>query len=292
MSEPQYTASIDAHLLYWTRLPPETGPAEAQQEQYRFERVLPVPVESLHVVSARLPDGGALLVGIEPDRLRAHLAQRQEVSADTWTLLPDRLPDHLAASETAAALADLNLLQGPFEPERRRRSRRRRDVAAGLGLALALVAALVGIERQVAAQGLASEDLRRQGRKLLAQALGPASGPLPKASLLTQELRRLEQAAHSPMATPLDTARILQQLWTAWPADLRTQVETISLAPDRLVIRGSVPTLADAELVAKASPVISTGEAVFRAAPLQAEQTARGAMFLLTWHLDRPGGRP
>lgn len=284
-----YAATIDARLLYWTRLPPETGPLEDQQLHYRFERVLPVPVENLHVVRSRLRDGGSLLVGIEPERLRSLLAGRQDVSVDTWELVPDRVPDHLATAETSAALPGLNLLHGIFEPERRRQARRLRDVATGLGLALILVLALVGIERRVAAQGLAAESLRRKGQVILAQALGQPSGTLPNAALLTQELRRLEQAARSPAAAPLDTAGILQHLWNHWPKDVRTQVETISLVPDRLVIRGSVPTLADAERMAKADPTITTGDTIFQAAPLQAEQTARGAVFLITWHVQAAG---
>jgi len=294
-AEPSFSATIDARLLYWTRLPAEAGRLAAQQQDYRFERVLPVPVESLHVVRSRLRDGATLLVGIEPERLRAHLAQRPDVSPDTWELLPDRIPDHLAAAEASAALTGLNLLQGPFEPARRRRARQRRDLAAGAALALALVLALVGIERRVAAQGVAAESLRRSGQELLARTLGPSTGRLPNAALLTQELRRLEQAAQDPAATAVDAASVLQRLWAAWPADVRTQLETISLSPDRLVVRGSVPALADAERIAKASPTIQAGEAVFQAAPLQAEQTARGAVFLLTWHLQsagRKGGQP
>jgi hypothetical protein len=275
MTASRYAATIDAQQLYWVRLPADADRLDAQQQHYRFERVLPVPVESLHVVSTRLRDGGWLLVGIEPEHLRSLLAGRQDVSAITWELLPDRIPDHLAVAEAPVALAGLNLLQKEFEPARRQRVRQ-----------------AVGIERRVAAQGAAAEAARRKGQELLSQALGQSGGRLPNAALLTQELRRLELAARGPSATPLDTAGILQRLWAAWPADIRTQVETVSLAPDRLVVRGSVPTLADAERVAKACPTISTGAAVFRAAPLQAEQTVRGAVFLITWHAQAGAAKP
>ena len=292
MTASPYAATIDAQLLYWVRLPADAGRLDAQQQHYRFERVLPVPVESLHVVSTRLRDGGSLLVGIEPERLRSHLAGRQDVSGMTWQLLPDRIPDHLAMAEAPAALAGLNLLQDEFEPARRRRVRQAGGIATGVGLALILILALVGIERRVAAHGAAADATRRKGQELLSQALGQPGGRLPNAALLTQELRRLELAARGPAATQLDSPGILQRLWAAWPADIRTQVETVSLAPDRLVVRGSVPTLADAERVAKACPTITNGETVFRAAPLQAEQTARGAVFLITWHAQATGAKP
>lgn len=291
MSSSRYAATIDAQLLYWVRLPADAGRLDLQQQHYRFERVLPVPVESLHVISTRLRDGGSLLVGIEPERLRNHLASRQDVSAITWELLPDRIPDHLQVNESPAPLAGLNLLQQEFEPARRQRVRQAGAVATGLGLALILILALVGIERRAAAEGAAAQAIRQKGQDLLSQALGQPGGRLPNAALLTQELRRLELAARGPAATQLDAPGILQRLWAAWPADIRTQVETVSLAPDRLVVRGSVPTLADAERVAKACPTISIGTAVFRAAPLQAEQTARGAIFLVTWHAQS-GAKP
>lgn len=274
------TARIDAQLLYWTRLPPGSGTQPAQLD-FRFERVLPVPVDQLHVVRAPLPDGGALLVGIEPARLREHLAGRGDVTPDTWELIPDRTPPH--HTDLAAALPALNLLQGSFEPERRRRARRMRDVAVAGGLVLALVLALVGIERRVAARAQAAEDLRRAGQELLVQAVGPASGRVSAATLLTQELRRLEQAARGPAAVPVDAAAVLQRLWAAWPSDLPVQVETVSLTPDRLVLRGAAATLADVERIATATPVITVADAVFRALPFQAEQTPQGAAFLLTW---------
>jgi hypothetical protein len=290
-ADPRFSATIDAQLLYWIRLPPEAGKLDLQQQRYRFERVLPVPVESLHVVATRLRDGGAVLVGIEPERLHSHLAARQDVTAATWELLPDRVPEHLALADAPAALRGLNLLQDAFEPARRRRLRRMSAIASGLALALLLVLALVGIERRVAAQDAAAEAARRSGQEQLGKALGQTGGRLPNAALLTQELRRLELAARGPAATQLDSAGILQRLWAAWPADIRTQVETVSLVPDRLVVRGTLPTLADAERLAKACPTIAAGEAVFQAAPLQAEQTARGAVFLITWHAQAAGAK-
>ncbi|MEK7415630.1 MAG: hypothetical protein AAB263_20180 [Planctomycetota bacterium] len=291
----RYQASIDARLLYWTRLPPDVSKLDAQQQNYRFERVLPVPIESLHIVRARLRDGSSLLAGIEPERLRSHLAERQDVSPDTWALVPDRIPDHLTTSDAPANVTELNLLQDQFEPPRRQRTRKLRDLVIGVGLAFALILVLVGIERRVTTEIRAADAMRVKGQELLTQALGPSSGRLSHAAVLTQELRRLELAARSSSAKPLDTANVLQQLWAAWPADIHAQIETISLAPDRLVIRGSVPTLSDAQRVAKACPSITTPETTFKVTPLQAEQTSRGAVFLLTWYaqsVGQKGGSP
>jgi hypothetical protein len=283
------SASIDASLLFWTRLPPEAGRLDDRQQDYRFERVLPLPVEGLHIVRSRLEDGSTLLVGIEPERLRQHLAERQDVSGDTWELLPDRLPGHLTGVDATAALSGLNLLQGPFEPVRRRQARRGRDLAIAIGLGLTLVLALIGIERRVAAQTLAVASLRSAGQELITRTLGTSSGRTPGAIQLTQELRRLELAARGSLTAPVDAAGLLQRLWTGWPAEVPCRVETVALTPDRLVVRGTVPTLVDAERIAKANPTLASGDAVFLAAPLQAEQTVNGAVFLITWTLQTTG---
>ena len=290
-TDPRFTATLDAQMLYWTRLPAESRALTAQQQDYRFERTLPVPVENLHIVRSRLSDGSILLVGIEPGQLRTHLTQRSDVSEATWALVPDRIPEHLASTEAETARLGLNLLHGDFEPAHRRQARQRRNLILSVAAGVVLALVLGGIERRVTAQRQAAEALRRQGQELLAKTLGPSSGPVPNAALLTQELRRLEQAARSSTAMPLDTAQVLQRLWTTWPADLSAQVATVSLTQDRLVVRGSVPTLADAERLAKASPTITAGDAVFQAAPLQAEQTPRGAVFLITWHLQAAGSK-
>lgn len=282
-------AQLDARLLYWTRLAAGTAALDSQQARYRFERMLPVPVEHLHIIRARLADGGSLLVGIEPQRLHSVLAQRPDITADTWALVPEQIPAHLGNDLPAEVLNQLDLLTGEFEPARRQKARRIRTLATGSLLALALVLALVGIERRVAAEGAAVDALRRQGLERLTKTLGPNAGRVPNAALLTQELRRLEQAARSPTASPLDAGRVLQALWSTWPAEIRAQVETVSLTADRLVVRGLAPGLAEAQVIAKASPVLTVGEAVFQAAPLQAEFNGKGAVFLLTWQLQAAG---
>jgi hypothetical protein len=288
-------ATIAATDLYWGRLPPQSRQLDARQRLFRFEHTLPVPVDSLHVVGVPLADGGALMIGIDPERLRAILAQRPDIDAGTWALVPDRIPAHCADAATTAVLPQLNLLQGPFEPAPRRQARRRRDLAVGLGLAVAVLLILVGIERRVLVNEslLAALDQQRQER--LTELLGPSADGLPASARLTQELRRLELAARSPAATTVDATRILDRLWASWPADVRAQVETVSLTADRLLLRGTVPTLADAQSIAKACPRIAVDGSVLVAAPLQAEQTAQGASFLLSWSAATAGtrgGRP
>jgi hypothetical protein len=281
-------ATLDARLLYWVRLP-QAARLSAAQQDYRFERVLPRPVEGLHIARAALPDGSVLLAAIEPDRLRAQLAQRSDVGPATWALVPDRIPTHLGAED--GVRLRLDLLHGAFEPAARRGVRRLRDAVTAGALGLACALAVVGIERRSAAYDHAGAALRQVTTERLTAALG-SGGPLPPAARLTQELRRLEQAAGGATAPTADPPSVLQQLWAAWPRDVVAEIETVSLTSDRLVVRGAVPTLADAERLARASPLITVGTAVFRAQPLQAEQRPQGAAFLITWLLQARGGRP
>jgi hypothetical protein len=288
-------ATIAATDLYWSRLPPQPRQLDARQRMFRFEHTLPVPVDSLHVIGVPLGDGGALMIGIDPERLRAILAQRPDIDAGTWALLPDRIPAHCADATTAAALPQLNLLQGPFEPAPRRLARRKRDLAVGLGLAVAVLLILIGIERRVLANESLLATLDQQRQEQLAELLGPSADGLPASARLTQELRRLEQAARSPATTTVDATRILDQLWASWPTSVRAQVETVSLTAERLLLRGLVPSLADAQAIAKACPRITVDGRTLIAAPLQAEQTAQGATFLLSWSAATAtprGGRP
>jgi hypothetical protein len=271
---------IPADLLYWARLPAGTGGLAPIRQDFRFEQVLPVPVDSLHVARTRLRDGGWLLVGIEPDRLRAHLADHPEAGA-AWSLVPDRLPAHLAGGEAEAALARLDLRHGPFEPDGRRRLRRRRDLCVAACLGLTLLVTLIGIERRVAAQGSAVLELHRRDQAALDRIVGKG-GNLPAQARLAQELRRLEQAAQGGLAGS-DLSCALQHLWAVWPADVRVQVESVSLTPGRLVVRGSAPSLAEADRIARACPSLPAGAGILVAEPLHAELSPRGAAFLLSW---------
>lgn len=291
-------ARIPAQALYWGRLPAGSARTTRETQDYRFERVLPLPVERLHTARATLPDGGMLVVGIETERFRAHLAGRTDVTPATWELIPDRLPDHLAAtvdqSIAAATLGSLNLLHGAFEPQPRRTLRLR--IAYILNAALVLVAllAVIGIERRAARLAGQTQAVSSQTRALVATVVPPQAGDRHPELRLTMELRRLEQAISGSGGDALDPILTLTALWRSWPTDLRAQIEAVGALQDRLVIRGNVPSLADAERVAQACRTLE-GPLRLRAQPMQAQASERGASFLLT--LARPdaaggGSRP
>ena len=279
--------TIPTQALYWVRLASREAPRSPTGRRYRSERVLPVPVESLHLVETRLADGDWLLAGIEPDRLRAHLVDRSDIGRSTWWLVPDAIPAHLHVpeAETLDACARLNLLSGAFEPASHRSRRRLIDIGGLVAAGLMCALIVIGVERRVAAAH--ADALRVQAAaqtevESVVPALGTATNPTAR---LTMELRRLEQVARSPALanSAADAGLAIEALLARWPADVRAQIETLSASPDRVILRGRVPTLVDAERIAQACPRLETGTRSWSAQPLQAQQGANGAEFSLSW---------
>lgn len=285
-------ATIPADLLYWGYLPPG-GPADGEAQRYRFERVLPVPVESVHLASTRLPDGGTLLVGIEPERLRARLAGD---AATAWEVLPDGLPDYLAALPASSVLR-LDLRHGAFEAPARWRVRCRVAIALQVLLGAAAVLVMVGVERRVANDAQRVAAVRAQARQAVVQVLpavgsGAQSPTQSPSQRLTMELRRLELAVRDPAAVDGDLAPVLEAVWQRWPTDVRIQTEAIAASAERVAVRGRVAGLAEAERLATACTTITAGGVRYRAEPIQVQQDPRGASFLLTLVRQTGGGTP
>jgi hypothetical protein len=284
-------ATIAADLLYWGQVPPGNA-GSPDSVRFRFERYLPVPVERLHLVSTTLPDHSTLIVGIEPERLRAHLAGRTDVTPQTWELVPAAVPPHLSAvPQVQERIGRLNLLHGDFEPAPHRTVRRRTLVLIQVIIALVLALVLVGVERRFQAATRHAAAAQQAIAAALQSALPPTPGVRPELRL-TMELRRLEQAARDPATVSSDLAGILQGLWRTWPHDLRAQVDTLGINAERVVIRGRVAALADAERLASACAKLDLPDDRFRLEPLQAQQDDRGATFLLTLVRQGAGGAP
>jgi hypothetical protein len=287
------TALIPAHLLFWARLPKEYRKKGHQAQEHRFERVLPVPVESVHIARAELSSGEVVLVGADLNRLRSHLAQLPDCTPDTWELVPDAVPAHLAEDGLVEAVRDrLNLLHGPLEPAPRRRLRRIQQIVMHVGLSLASLGALACIEYRRSTAERHAKHITATIQSEIDRAL-PAAGTnnaRPEARL-TMELRALEQASRGHVSGPeIDVGVALSRMWGNWPKDIRMQADVVTATSDRLIVRGRVPALADAERIAKACATVDVDGETYRCDPIQAQQTDQGALFTLT--LTRPVARP
>jgi len=279
-------ATIPAALLYWHHVPQATigSGNDSDALAFRFERVLPMPVEQLHVTASHLPDGSALVIGIEPAALRMYLGSRPDITPATWELIPDQLPPHLFTIPGAqSALAKLNVLHGSFEPAPRLRLRQITAWCLHLGCSVIVFCVLYGVERRVEQARLVGVEQRLLNLRAIEAVVPPQqSGHARPDTLLTMELRRLEQAAQDPAGQFSDMAQVLQSLWLRWPPHIRVQVDLLSANAERIVIRGQVPTLQDVESLARACQKVGDPPQTYRMEPLQAQQNPQATSFLLT----------
>ena len=261
------SATLPADLFYWVVLPPDT-PGVRSEKAYRAERVLPVNVDTLHQVWCRLPDGGRVMVAIEPDRLRHALINRTDITPATWSVVPASTPGHLPEA-VEQLRPHLNCLHGAFEPAPRRRLRLATIAVGAAGFMLSAIALIAGMERhrdeyrQVATT--VSERLQRQ-----LQSSVPGDQTTPADLRLTMELRRLEASAALAPDGGLNAAHLLQKLCDRLPRDVRMQAESISVAADRISLRIRTVNLASAERIHQACAALAQGG--LRLEPLQAQQ--------------------
>lgn len=285
-------ATIPAQELYWGLVAPMPG--RRMSVPFRWERVLPLPVERLHHVATPLPDGRVVVVGIEPERFQAYLAGRSDLGSQHWTLVPDGLPTPLR--EEPAVPADLcqrlNLLVGPFEPAVRRTWRQRRTWIIHGACALILLFVVVGVERRARAAAHAAEALRIQTRRAVVAAVQAPPQDLHPELRLLAESRRLEQAAGAGRSTAPAVIPVVDQLWRSWPRDLRIQVLALTATGERIVIRGRAPGMAEADRLRAA--LAGAPPAGWRCEPLQVQQQDAQAAFVIALVPERAaagGGR-
>ncbi|MBA2482359.1 MAG: hypothetical protein H0V44_16985 [Planctomycetes bacterium] len=270
---------IAADRLYWSVIPQGAHLREGVR-RFRFEQVLPVPVESLHTATAITAHGDAVLIGIDRDQLAADLARLGGSSDDTWRLIPDALPAHVLSAGIDADIATrLNLLTGAYEPAARRRLRHLAVAVPIVAMVLTAVLMVIGTQRRQNALQQHAAEVRHATETMITAALPPSASGLDPQVRLTMEVRRLSQARHgqADLDRYQDVAASLAACLKRWPADLRTRVETLTATPQRIVVRGHVANLADAERLAHALDGGELGSVRWRAEPVQATQSPTGA---------------
>lgn len=270
-------ATIPADLLYWAHVT-ETISFHAGRLSSQAERVLPTDVDALHQCWVKLPkQGGWLMAGIEPERLRQHLLQRSDITPKVWALVPSEIPPHFPALSTAAR-SSLNFLWGDFETEPSRRIRIATQVVVISFIIVAVLVTLVGIERHRAAWlANASAVNQRTETRLSASLSGDAA--LPSDQRLTMALRRAEAAAGLSGGRQANIPAIIQTLLASLPRDMRVQTESLSVNAERITWRARVTDLAQAERIHKACSTLKNSG--FRLQPLQAQQSDSSALVVI-----------
>lgn len=183
-----------------------------------LEEDAPADVGDLHAVCVPLADG----------RLAVCAAERSELAdfASTFlTLTPESLPSFL---EGKAEPGHFNLLVGEFEPRPLRVARTKRHAFAAATALLCGLLVGVGLSRRAEHWNALAESARAAAAQLAATA-----SPTGKPDDLAAEARRLRGAhdALAKAAAPPDAALSLAAVLHAWPANLPSKPQSVSISP-------------------------------------------------------------
>ena len=270
-------AQLPAEACYWARLAPGQASRDQRSNLFRSEAVLPVPIESLQTAQARCPDGSVVVVGIEPERLRAFLAAHGDTPR--WSLIPATSPGHIAAS--AATLARLNLLTGTFQPIAVRRWRRGINGVVALGCAALCAALVTGGERRANRLHADTDVITRQADQQLAEMLPPdPESPLSPDARLTIALRLAEQPT---AATAPSAALVADAVLGALPRDGVLQMVSLDIAGTQAQLTLRTPDIALATRLAGHLARVMVGDTAWRGEPrIRQEQDAAEAVVVFS----------
>ena len=262
------TALIPSEHLYWGIVEQERTTTAAAR-LFAWERFLPEPVEGLVVREVRLDRRRWLLVGAATSTIAQRLHEPDAATA--WSLVPDRIPDHIRAQVGEIDPARFDLRRGPFEPVRRRRLRQALLAIAWVGGLACPFALTVGLERRAALARSESDSIARQdavrGQQVLAE---PITAGVPLDAALTMATRQIDLLAEAVKEPYPSADQLLGALLALWPsgdlrvgeirvhehritltlvnpeptggAALRATLASIVVAPGRLVLDPAIPS--------------------------------------------------
>jgi hypothetical protein len=176
---------------------------------------LPVPADDLHAVALPLGDGRVLIAGARRDEL-------SEVGR-VESLCPAQSPPGFEAAD----LGKLEFLSGPFEPVQRRRARlMRAGRRAAIALLVTMLVAVGLVRRAAAAEGIA--EAARTAWAEAAQSRSPAASD--DQALFQLRRRVLSARSAAALPEPVDATPALAAILAAWPEEVASQPQSISVA--------------------------------------------------------------
>lgn len=276
-------ATIPAGQLYWDLLPAQLRRAARGTQDYQFEQVLPLSVETLQTARTALPDGRVLVVGIEPERLREHLLRLD--SGQPWRLVPAALPQTFAGEGLPeSALGRLDLLHGAFEPAPRRRMRIATAAVVVAGCVVVASAIVAGSLRRASAIERAAHAIEADADAVVAARLPAGENAGLPLQRLDDEIVRLEalQGEQTQSQRWRDVVPLLGALWSRWPRELRLRVEALTVTQERIVVRATLAGAADGERLAQALGGEPLDARRWRSDQLQVSRQDEGAQVVLT----------
>lgn len=187
---------------------------------------LPVPVEEVFAVATPASDRKLLVCAIR----RADL---QNLAPSLQGLYPDSIPESLGVKATAASL---NFLVGEFVPLHLRRASTHRHLRHAAFLLVAVGLTSLGLVRRAAHDDRIAMAAQVAADELVT-ALAPGQSPVTATLAIDQELERLARAAKadSALVPPPDAAVQLQHLLAAWPAQVSSKPQSLSVLPTSIM---------------------------------------------------------
>lgn len=282
--------AVPAETCFWGVLAPATDAApEAELLRFRFEAVLPFPIERLQCAFYPLADGRWLAVGLPCEQVRA--LRDGPAGGSAWVICPDGLPACIPAEQIGALrLEALNLLHGVLEPRLRLRWRRR--VLATAVAAAVLVSAILLAGGEASAALWRSEAAAVERDALAWAEAGAPAGKdgarLPPMARLLQAYRQ-RQGRGDAAGVGADALAVMAALWERWPEGSGVQVRDVALRQRRLLVRGVVATPAQAGALGKAFGDLTVGDQVWRMDPPELPRSQGGeTQVLLAWRASAP----
>jgi hypothetical protein len=215
---------------------------DARRLSYLFEEHVPIEIDSLHIVFARAADGHWIGCAAEHEQLAG-------LPSGTTRLYPEAVPAFVAP---LAQAEDFNLLVGRHEPAAAARARRRCAAVALAGLVVASALFTIGLSRRAARDAALAASTDELRRTAIVQALDVSENIDPSIALLSA-LRSLRQTrAPRDASEPFDAARMLEQVFRAWPAELTVKVESLSVTSSGVTLTGLAPASEVADALAGA----------------------------------------
>lgn len=225
--------------LYWTVLDMHAAGGSAhgvksarirRRMGYAFERVLPVPVESVHAVYVPLSNKRVLACGIDRQRLESLLSEGALV------IRPSKIPDWI---EAQVELDLLNLARFEATPPVLLRQRTRLAATCSILLTVILLFAAVGMHRRASANQTVVGQMNQQTDALILASMGPsASGQIPRLRLVG-ELRRLRSLSASAQryTGAADAVLVLIDALEYWPDTPTAQTESLVASGSHIRLR-------------------------------------------------------
>jgi hypothetical protein len=252
--------------LYWALLDASALPvrrqSDAQALGFLFENALPAPIDTFHAVYHRAGAGGGQILACAMPR--EDLRALMDTNGETLSLCPEKLPAFISERvECEPSL--LNLLTREFEPRSVKRGKRRWLMTWSGIIATLLVLVIFGLERRTAAVRGQIAQTRGARAQLIAQSTGIAvSGNQPAELRFLAELRSLRQTrqrsggnAEDATSEIQEVTPVLADLLGRWPKELHVLVESLSITPTTMTLRGQTPSSGDVQSLANAFDAIA-----------------------------------